>query len=252
MIDLLVTTYNRLPYLKLFLYGIELQNDPKEYRYIFSDAGSTDGTTEYLEEFLSTSKCTDNIFIINGSKTNPVLPLNETWQAAMPFLKNEYFCMCDDDVLVYGNNFLTKLTHKMKETGYGVLAPRSPNITINSLKSGRWATSENNIIRAGLIGSHFRMCKTDIVLKALDGTFGPTRREKWFMRKMAESKILCGFLLDLTVFDMGHWTQGYTKVIGRVSPSIETVIQWGREFLDTGWSHKYPDDKKLGIVNGMY
>ncbi len=93
-IDLLVTTYNRLPYTKLFLDGIESQNPAGHYRYIFADAGSIDGTQEYLKERYAK---TDSIFVFNNDKKHP-RALHHNWQAARPYLKAPYFCMCDDDV----------------------------------------------------------------------------------------------------------------------------------------------------------
>ncbi len=141
----------------------------------------------------------------------------------------------------------------MKRSGYGVLAPRSPNIKKATLIDKRWKISnDKSIIKAGLIGSHFRMCERESALKAFGDTFGPIRRELWIMRQLHNAKIKTGFLLDLIVFDLGHWTQGYMRGSGRHRTAVQTVVELGKEFLATGWSSKYTEEQKLGIVKGVY
>jgi glycosyltransferase involved in cell wall biosynthesis len=222
---------------------IETQNSPC-YRYIFVDAGSTDGTKEFLIEKYANVPNGDSIVILNPKSKR--WALNEAWQQAMPHLKAPYFCMCDDDVLVYGKEFLTRLVDKLKEGEYGVIAPRSPNIRRHSFNKFR---RKGNAMDCGLLGSHFRMCDAKKAIPALGGWFGPTRKETWFMGQMNKAGIRMGFLLDLIVFDMGHWAGG--GYAGH-NLHIDHVIEWGENFLKTGWFYKYPEEAKLGIVEGIY
>ena len=240
-VDIVITTYNRLAFLKLVFKCIETQNEPDHYRYIIVDAGSVDGTQKYLQKKLESNS--SSILLMNTDKGHP-WALNEAWQKAVPILEHslaDEFIICDDDVLCYGKNFIQDLRTAMKLYGYDVLAPRSPNITQNSLLTGKM--DQGIIFRPNLIGTHYRMHNKEKVLDAINNNFGPTRRETWFCRTIANKGLKMGFYLPIPVFDIGGWAQTYSPK-GEL-PKDHPQVQWALEFLKTGWSCKYGPEKIL-------
>ena len=244
-VDLIITTYNRLAFLKLVFKCIESQNDPEHYRYIIVDAGSVDGTQEYLQEKLKNFD--SSVLLMNNNHPLPWM-LNECWQKALPAIEHslaEEFIICDDDVLCYGKNFIQELRSALYEYGYDVLAPRSPNITQESLiiAKNKGNLDRNIIVRPNLIGTHYRIHKKEKVLKAIKNYFGPTRRETWFCQRIVSRGLKMGFYLPIPVFDIGGWAQSYAPK-GELKHDHPQIV-WAKEFLKTGWSCKYGPEKIL-------
>jgi len=242
-IDIVITTYNRLSYLRMILDCIENQNCTNDFRYIFSDAGSTDGTQEFLKNRYAKSE--EHIVILPKGKVQ--LPLNESWDAALQFVDSDPFIVTDDDVLVYGKDFIIRMRDKLfsvRKHNIDVLLPRCPRFTnaiLNDQRNKHKIIDEVFIV--GMVGTHFRMCRKS-VLNATGTTFGPGRREHWFMRRIHENNISAGFWLQLPLLDIGAVTQGYDSNKPK-DPVKFKPLQWGKEFLETGWSSTFTEDHKL-------
>lgn len=94
-ITIFIGTYNRLDKLKLSVNSVISSSDKHKIEIIIHDAGSTDGTQEWLRSL----NC-ENVFVIYaGKRTSFTQVFNETLQIA----KGKYICWFSDDIVAEGN-----------------------------------------------------------------------------------------------------------------------------------------------------
>lgn len=247
-VDIVITTYNRLSFLKLVFECIESQNEPDHYKYIIADAGSTDGTQEYLHKKFTNKN--NNVLLMHSNKGKP-MPLQDVWQMCLPAIEHSIakeFVMCDDDVLCYGKNFIQELRSAMYEYDYDVLAPRSPNITQPSLDRKPYSVDRGVIVKPNLMGTHYRLHKKEKMLDSIQRTFNPKgiirdNIETNLFKKIIGNGCKVGFYLPLPVFDIGDLGQSYMSK--KPLPDDNPQIKNAKEFLNTGWSHLYGPEKIL-------
>jgi len=89
-LTILIGTYNRLSRIKKTLTGL-LANKKEDHEIVVLDAGSTDGTSEYLKKLRKKVKLVDDI-----KKEGQIKSFNRY----LPFISGEYVCWLSDDNLV--------------------------------------------------------------------------------------------------------------------------------------------------------
>lgn len=101
-VDLIVATYNNLPYIKLCLNSIWLNTD-SPYRIIISDAGSDPDTWEYLRTLQG--------IVLLGSP-GARLNYSEACNAGIAAGASKYFCLMNSDLIV-SKGWLRAMVDKM-------------------------------------------------------------------------------------------------------------------------------------------
>lgn len=102
-VDLIITNYNNVEYLKLFISSI-LMNTTYPFRIIVSDAGSGPETWEYLNTLKG--------MVILGSPSQR-LSFSESCNAGIRASKSKYFAILNSDMVV-SKGWLTNIIHKME------------------------------------------------------------------------------------------------------------------------------------------
>jgi len=121
-ISLCITTYNRLPHLKLLLDSINgFGNYPHEI--IVIDGGSNDGTIDYLRKL-------GNVILIEQKElTGPVKAFNAGFKIA----KHKYVFWPADDFIMFPKVFIKACNLMDKYQEIGIVAPKQQEPTFGNL-----------------------------------------------------------------------------------------------------------------------
>ncbi len=110
MIDILVTTFNRLDFLKQTVESLIEKNKEIPFRLFVIDDCSTDGTPEYLLDLQK--RRTVDIFL-NGERRGLAFSLDMIWNCSEMFdgffTENPYLCYLQDDMRSVGDEWLLKV-----------------------------------------------------------------------------------------------------------------------------------------------
>jgi glycosyltransferase involved in cell wall biosynthesis len=100
MIDILITTFNRLDFLKQTVESLFQRNRSIPFRLFVIDDCSTDGTPEYLLSLLKERKA--DIYL-SGERRGLAFSLNMIWRCMEQFdfflMENPYLCYLQDDIV---------------------------------------------------------------------------------------------------------------------------------------------------------
>lgn len=104
-VSIVIATCNLLGFTRLCIDYIR-KNTVVPYELVIVDNGSTDGTREYFEEL---SNELDINYIRNETNIGPILAINQGIRAS----KYEYICQMHNDVVIFENGWLGKITSIM-------------------------------------------------------------------------------------------------------------------------------------------
>lgn len=116
MIDILITTFNRLDFLKETVETFIQKNTLLPYRLFIIDDCSTDGTADYLLGLKNTMKID---LYINAFRRGLAFNLNFVWKATKFFdeffEEYPYLCYLQDDMRSVGDDWLLKVVTAYEE-----------------------------------------------------------------------------------------------------------------------------------------
>lgn len=115
MIDVLITTYNRLQFLKRTLESLLESNLGFHYRIHVIDDSSTDGTKEYLSEL---AKGPLDSVILSDERKGVVHNFNQLWDILILDDRYPFLCYLQDDMIATKKDWLMVLAsawHEMKD-----------------------------------------------------------------------------------------------------------------------------------------
>ena len=118
MIDILVTTYNRIGFLRETLETLCSMNSEIPYRLFVVDDCSTDGTQDYLLRLKNKNQME---IYLNAERRGLAFNLNFVWRASRFFDdffgENPYLCYLQDDMRSVGEEWLLKAVSAYEEMG---------------------------------------------------------------------------------------------------------------------------------------
>jgi len=116
LIDIVIITWNSLPYLRFCIQSIRKYTE-LPYRLIIVDNGSTDGTGKYIEKLNEIKKCITN---------HENLGYPHAIQQGFNQTNSEFVCLMNDDIVV-SPNWLSGLVKVMQNhSDLGILGPVRP------------------------------------------------------------------------------------------------------------------------------
>jgi glycosyltransferase involved in cell wall biosynthesis len=125
-----ISTYNKLPYLKVIIYDLLLSVHEDE-EIIIIDGGSTDGTKEYIEDLYKNGKI--SLFLSESDKGEA-----HGFNKGILFSKGNLIkIISDDDTFFYPAINACK-QYMLSHTGIDVMAGNTASLTINDKNSIYW------------------------------------------------------------------------------------------------------------------
>jgi len=232
-IDVVMVTYNRLDFTKLAIDNI-INKGGVPVRFIFTDAGSTDGTPEWLKENF-TGKDKDNIVITSNEKT----PLGDNLTKAVPYIKSDPFMTTSEDQVSHQDNFIGKLVDILMNSPYWAIRPRlyKENPDLNERLRNK-IDEEYKIIKTSAMLCNYRLIKKK-VLSVLGNEFhGHQKESRAFAGKLGRK--LHGIAKDVIMVDLGEYPgRGYVKNNKPLNP---LYIKYINQYIETGHSISWESD----------
>jgi len=127
MIDILITTYNRIDFLKRTVESFIAKNRELPFRLFIIDDCSTDGTQEYL---FSLQKQRQLDLYLNSERRGLAFSLDMIWNCVEMFdsffEENSYLCYLQDDMRSVGEEWLLKVISIYEDLRRNHLTDSSP------------------------------------------------------------------------------------------------------------------------------
>ena len=230
VLDILFTTYNRLPFTKIVINNI-LQKGGYPVRFIFCDAGSTDGTQEYLYNRFKDANREHTFCFYEGEGK---LLLSDNMNQGVNYIVSDLFMATQNDFIVGENNYLKTMVEVLRSSDYDVI--RVPS----------WRTynfnKESHISNVNNMPAFFRLHKTKKTLKALGDKFVGGRYEsRHFNTHM--TKLKCGFINDFIALNLADCVIGRGYVKGTDFSKVDKKVA---EFMETGRLPEWPEHCFMG------
>lgn len=142
-VSVVVLTYNNLDFTKACLFSVEAYSDYPNLEVIVVDNGSTDGTREYLQEWVT--KGADRNVILNKDNRGFAAGNNQGLEAAT----GEYLVILNNDTYVTPGWIRTLAAHLRREPSLGIVGPITNKIGNEARITITYADMEEMIERAG-------------------------------------------------------------------------------------------------------
>jgi len=222
-IDVVMVTFNRLDFTKLAIDNI-LNKGGVPVRFIFTDAGSTDGTQKWLTENFK-----DSVIILAEGKT----PLGDNLTKAVPYIKSDPFMTTSEDQVSHQDNFIQDLANILMNSPYWAIRPRlyKENPDLNTRLKIR-VDEEYSIIKTSAMLCNYRLIKYK-VLEVLGNEFhGHQKESRAFAGRLGRK--LHGVAKDVMMVDLGEYPgRGYTKKDKPINP---LYVKYINQYIETGHS----------------
>ncbi|MEQ8223325.1 MAG: glycosyltransferase, partial [Candidatus Eremiobacterota bacterium] len=122
LVSIIILTFNQLEHTKICLESIK-KHTPEPYEIIIVDNGSTDGTVEYLKEYIKTC---DNVMVIANSVNRGFSAGNNQ---GISIAKGEYILLLNNDTVVTEGWLKNMLSVLQIEPMVGITGPVTNNIS---------------------------------------------------------------------------------------------------------------------------
>jgi len=227
--DVVMVTYNRLDFTKIAIDNI-IKKGGVPVRFIFCDAGSTDGTPKWLIDNFK-----DSVILLSEKKT----PLGDNLTKAVPYIQSDPFMTTSEDQVSHQDGFIKKLIDILMNSPYWAIRPRlykeNPDITP---KLAARIDKEYNIIKTSAMLCNYRLIKYK-VLEVLGNEFhGHQKESRAFAGRLGRK--LHGVAKDIMMVDLGEYPgRGYTKKDKPINP---LYVKYINQYIETGHSITWESD----------